>query len=218
MTNEQRQQWAYQQQMRAAIQAAQHEQQAQRVATARQAAQVQQMIDEMPRRQYAIIVAVDIQGGFAKAGEIPWHYPADFRWFKGRTKNQVVVMGRVTYEDIVKRRGEFTGNVLSDRKCFVVSNTLTELPHATVVKSVGDVEHHLDNTDEDKTIFLIGGERVFAEGLSIADTAYVTVVNAEHSCDRFFPTDFLMEHFDSDKVYKHDGSPELRFTIWKRKI
>ena len=35
-------------------------------------------------------------------GQIPWHLPEDFRWFKQATMGGVLVMGRKTYESIGK--------------------------------------------------------------------------------------------------------------------
>jgi dihydrofolate reductase len=228
------------------LQAQQHRQHIERVQAARRAAERQTAIDEMPRRRYAVIVALDNQGGFSKDNQLPWHFPRDLKWFKDRTDGQIVLMGRTTYENINARLGtkaatvevEHTGqgnehtesadsteqlvatnaeSVLPRRRCFVLTSTVEELPNAHVVKTIAEVEHRLTDEDNDKTIFLIGGERVFWEGIALADTVYVTVVNGDYNCDKFFPTEYLMEHFHPYKVYKREDAPELRFTIWKRR-
>lgn len=190
-----------------------------KVNLARQVAQLrQQWIDEEPRPKYAVIAAVDLQGGFAKNGEIPWHFPTDLKWFANRTRGHVCVMGRTTYEDINKRLGEKAEkSVLPGRKCFVVSTTLEELPNATVVKSLGDVGNYLSDGDVDKTIFIIGGERLFVEGISIAEQVILTIVNSEYNCDKFFPVWYVQQHFETSQVFMKEDAPELRFVIWKRK-
>ena len=199
-------------------QAAHREEQRERVAAARRAAERQQAIDEMPRRHVAVIAAVDDHGGFSKNGEIPWYYPDDFKWFKQATANQLCLMGRLTYEDICKRRGDAAKDeVLPNRKSFVMSHSLTELNNATVVTGVLDVESHLGDDDLDKTLFVIGGERLFVEGITRANTVYLTVINKDFSCDKFFPLTYLQERFTIDKMYKCQTSPDLRFLIWKRK-
>lgn len=212
------------------IQEQQRQQQVERVVAARQAAEHQQAIDEMPRQKYAVIVAVDNQGGFSKDGVMPWHFPQDLKWFKERTEGHICVMGRKTYETITRETvipqlGDQPDGLddkttdtsaLPNRRCFVISTTVKELPDATVVKSISDVANHLTDEDFDKTIFLIGGERIFREGIALADTVYVTAMDHDYQCDKFFPTDYLMEHFYTHKVYKREDAPELRFTTWKR--
>lgn len=201
-----------------------------RVLAKRRWAERQQAIDEMPRQQYAVIVAIDQHGGFAKDGKMPWHYPTDLKWFKNHTQGQIVVMGRTTYEDINARlKKSITDEtsteetaptviepVLPGRKCFVVSSTLESLPNATVIKHVGDVGAHLEDEDLDKTVFFIGGERIFREGIALANQVYVTVIDKNYACDKFFPTEYLQEFFVRSRMFKNKDAPELRFTIWQR--
>jgi len=181
----------------------------------------QKAIDEMPRRKYAVIAAVDLLGGLSKDGQIPWHYKQDFQWFKERTMNQICIMGRGTYEDINKRLGEKAAqSVLPGRKCFVVSNTLDPamVTNATVIRGVFDIETHLTTEDDAKTAFIIGGDAIFREGISMASEAYITTINKEFSCDKFFPTDYLMKFFAVNQVFKTEDSPDLRFVIFKRNV
>jgi len=200
------------------IREAQMAAQRERIAAARRAAERQQMIEEMPRRQIAVIAAVDAQGGFAKDGKIPWHYPEDLRWFKMITKDSPCLMGKNTYEDINARLGpKAAESVLPNRRCFVLSSSLGSISNATIVKGVLDCENYMPDDEGDKTIFVIGGERLFTEGISRANTVYLTVINKQFQCDQFFPVRYLEERFYVDKMYKNEKSPDVRFTIWKRK-
>ncbi len=46
------------------------------------------------------IFSVDQMGGFGNNGSMPWdHDPEDMAWFREHTLNQVVVMGRNTWDD-----------------------------------------------------------------------------------------------------------------------
>ena len=49
------------------------------------------------------IWAEDKNGLIGEAGSLPWSLPADMKFFKETTMNDVVVMGRKTYESIPKR-------------------------------------------------------------------------------------------------------------------
>lgn len=185
-----------------------------------QAQLTQQLINESPRQQYAAIVAVDERGGFSKDGKIPWHYPDDFKWFQQRTKGHICVMGRTTYNDINERLGDKAAeSVLPGRRCFVVTSTPLPRNNATAVKSISDVDKHLTfaDIDEGRTVFFIGGEKIYSEGIAKCNTVYITVVNKDVDADRFFPVNYVLKHFNQDKVFKVDTEPDLRFTVWKRK-
>lgn len=182
------------------------------------AAEVQADILNRPQRQYAAIVAVDTYGGFSKGGQIPWHHPEDFKFFKTTTTGQICVMGRATYDDINKLLGEKAAtSVLPDRRCFVVTSRPLERNNATAVSSIGEVDLYLDrdNVPYDKTVFFIGGELIYREGIAKCDTVYMTVVNTDADCDKFFPRNSLLRDFNTQSVTP-GVDPNLRFVTWKR--
>lgn len=185
----------------------------------RQAARTQDEINTRPRRQYASIVAVDLRGGFSKEGQIPWHYAADFKWFQDKTKGHVCVMGRTTYDDINKRLGEKAAeNVLPNRTCFVVTSRPLERNNATAIASLSELDFALDkqNVPYEKTVFFCGGERIYQESISKADVVYMTVVNKDIGCDRFFPKFAIQKQFYVANAEAVEGEPDLRFVTWKR--
>lgn len=49
-----------------------------------------------------MIAAVDYSGGFARNGKIPWHFKEDFQHFQNITKGHTCIMGRKTYEDMLR--------------------------------------------------------------------------------------------------------------------
>lgn len=189
-----------------------------RQAMDRQAAMTQQAINETPRQRYACIVAVDERGAFSKDGKIPWSYPEDFKWFQTQTKGHICVMGRTTYDDIINHLGSKSDNsVLPGRKCFVVTSTPLPKNNAIAVASLSEVDKHLSFEDaEQRIVFFCGGERIYSEGIAKSDTVIITVVNKDVEGDRHFPVNYVMKHFQMDKMFKSDSAPDLRFTIWKR--
>lgn len=50
----------------------------------------------------SMIVAVDEQLGIGKNNRIPWNIPEDKKWFKEKTLGHAVIMGRNTFDSIVK--------------------------------------------------------------------------------------------------------------------
>lgn len=145
--------------------------------------------------KYSVIVAVDLKYGFSKNNKIPWHYPEDLQHFRKLTQNGICVMGRHTYEEIntkMQERNLGNDSVLPTRQCFVLSNTLTSLPNATVIKSLTELEAHIPY---DSHVFLIGGQSIFDVGLDVADIVHISKIFVDYDCDQFFDIDKLSKNF-----------------------
>lgn len=175
-------------------------------------------MNDISLQKYAIIAAVDAERGYSKDGGIPWYYREDFNWFKKQTIGHACVMGRKTYEDINTRLGEKAHpSVLPGRDCYVVSSTLESLPNATVIRSISEVALRVPDDYGDRPIFIIGGYRVFVEGLAMADTVYLTVINETYDCDKFFPVEYVQKYFTMTNMFKADASADkLRFLVFRR--
>lgn len=177
-------------------------------------------------KPYKIIVATDLAGGFSKDGKIPWYYKEDFKHFKEITTGHICIMGRVTYEDIMSRRGPIDKSlpvapVLPNRQSFVVTSSKDPVYGATPIKNLGDIEAHLDY-DEPRDMFVIGGERLYVEALAVTDIIYMTIVNDTFDCDRRFPVEYIANHFgivkkyDAQGVVKRKTKQPFIFIDWKR--
>ena len=114
------------------------------------------------------------------AGDIPWHLPEDFKWFKKTTMGGILVMGRKTYESI--------GRPLPGRDTYVLSRTPREI---TGVHSFTDLEA-LDNLVTNQTIWIAGGGEIYKQMLGKCSELYLTRVNRSVEGDAFFP------EFESD--------------------
>ena len=128
----------------------------------------------------AIVVAYDKNRGIGAGGDLPWgrSLPADLAHFKELTTGGAVVMGRKTYESI-------GGRPLPNRKNIVLSTG--EVVGAIGAKNFAQALQ-LASEEPNQDIFVIGGERVFAEALPEVDTIYATEVDYSFSnADVFFP-------------------------------
>lgn len=174
-----------------------------------------------------IIACVDNQGGFGKGGKIPWNYPEDMKHFKEKTTNHVCIMGRKTYEDMrnmmKKRKIKIGDSILPNRICYVVSSkTNLKLKGATQVSGLREVTdrhpEHASPYSVDKHIYILGGERMFVQGLSHATHINLTVLDIDAECDRFFPVDKLSHHYtitSGEKITSADGTA-IMFTEYSR--
>ena len=128
----------------------------------------------------AIVVAYDKNRGIGTGGDLPWgrSLPADLAHFKELTTGGAVVMGRKTYESI-------GGRPLPNRKNIVLSTG--EVVGAIGAKNFAQALQ-LASEEPNQDIFVIGGERVFAEALLEVDIIYATEVDYSFSnADVFFP-------------------------------
>lgn len=131
----------------------------------------------------ALIVAVARNGVIGLDGGMPWHLPGDLAHFQRLTTGHPIVMGRRTWESLPRRP-------LKNRTNIVVSSqhglaeaagglTVTALPTALDL----GVQHAAPGG----TVFVIGGARIFAEALPLAQRIYWTEVAADPPGDTFFP-------------------------------
>ncbi|GAB4245336.1 MAG: type 3 dihydrofolate reductase [Acidobacteriota bacterium] len=158
----------------------------------------------------SIIAAVSRNRVIGREGGLPWHLPADLKYFREKTRGHPVIMGRRTYESV--------GRPLPGRRNIVLSRSPDFRPPG--VEVVDSLEKALDLVRGADEVFLLGGERVFQAGLEIADRLYLTEIDAEFSGDTFFP------EFDRDKwiVTESREHPAdaanpfpMRFVVYERK-
>ena len=126
-----------------------------------------------------LIVAKAKNNAIGKSGKIPWIIPEELQYFKEKTINSVVIMGRKTYESIEKPLDQRINIIVSNTKVFSEKNCLT-------VKSLEDAISLAKSFN--KEIFIIGGERLYKEAIDIVDRMYITEVFMDvKEADTFFP-------------------------------
>lgn len=135
------------------------------------------MLFQDNERPIKAIAAMSINRVIGNEGEIPWHLPEDFRWFKECTVGQVVVMGRKTFESI--------GKPLPKRETVLISRTAkaAEYPGIAILRDPEQVSQ----IETDKDIWICGGSEIYQETLPLWSELYLTVVKKKVPGDAFFP-------------------------------
>ncbi|PKN56256.1 MAG: hypothetical protein CVU56_17175 [Deltaproteobacteria bacterium HGW-Deltaproteobacteria-14] len=133
-------------------------------------------------RTFTAILAADLTGGIARAGDLPWHLPADLRHFKRTTMGQgtnAVIMGRATWDTIPPRFRPLEG-----RRNIVMSRDLhyaAPLPAHTA----HDLDGALEAAEGCDQVFVIGGAQVYAQ--AFADprcrAVVLTRIARDFACD-----------------------------------
>lgn len=125
----------------------------------------------------SLIVAMDYARTIGVDGDMPWHLPADLKWFKRTTLGKPIIMGRKTHESI--------GRALPGRPNIVLTrNPEFSAEGCTVVGSLADALAATADADE---AMIIGGATLYAAALPSADRLYLTVVHATFEGDTHFP-------------------------------
>lgn len=153
------------------------------------------------------IVAISKNLAIGKDGKLPWHYPADLKFFKRTTTGNTIVMGRTTWESI--------GKPLPNRLNVVLtrSGNVEDHPDVRVARTVGDVLEIVESVDGD--VFIIGGAHTFEAFADVIEQWFVTEVPITvEDADTFMPGDFLDGFVESEQI---DLGDSLRVKVFQRK-
>ena len=140
------------------------------------------------------IVAVDANWGIGFDGELLERIPEDMKRFRKLTENNIIVMGRKTWDSLPRKP-------LPNRLNFIVtSQTKTsgcDLVNGEYLKvSIENMFFQLENNNDN--YFIIGGGQIYEQLLPYCDRVYVTKIHRAYpNVDTYFPIDL-------------DESPEWR--------
>lgn len=157
----------------------------------------------------SIIVAKALNGVIGRNGDLPWKLSDDLKHFAKITSGQTVVMGRKTYESIVKR----LGHALPNRKNIVITSQADfNAPDCTVFHSVEEVVKIFPSLG--KEIFVIGGGEIYKHFLPVTDKLYITEVSVNCEGDAFFP-DLEKDKWEivSSETHSKDDRNSFDFTF-----
>lgn len=148
---------------------------------------------------FKLIVAISEDGIIGNKSGIPWNIPEDLKIFKEFTMNNIIVMGRRTWESLPQKP-------LKNRISIVFSkNEIGEDVYS--VKSLDEFLVLINKIKLNKEVFIIGGSKIYELFLynNLIDSLIVTVVKGNYDGDTYFPINYLKEYskvnvlLDTDK-------------------
>ncbi|MBK7763735.1 MAG: dihydrofolate reductase [Bacteroidetes bacterium] len=130
--------------------------------------------------EISIIVAVSKNQVIGVNNQLPWHLPADLKYFKNLTLHHPILMGRKTFDSI--------GRALPKRENIVITRNANFSNEGVMVKnSIDDAIEYCKENNYDE-VFIIGGDTIYKQCLSIATKIYLTKVDIEiPNGNAFFP-------------------------------
>lgn len=155
------------------------------------------------KHPFKAIAAMSLNRVIGAHGQIPWHLPEDFKWFKRTTTGHVLLMGRKTYESI--------GKPLPNRVTVVLTRSAEPIPGVMTISDLGK----LDRTQPalaGKEVFICGGAQVYALALAQCSDLYLTLVKRVVEGDTFFPP------FEDQFILAGEllDSPEFKILHYRR--
>jgi dihydrofolate reductase len=110
---------------------------------------------------------------------LPWHLPADFKYFKETTLNKTIVMGLNTFNSI-------GGKPLPSRKNIILNNDPNYIPpEGCFVAS--SIDALLEMTKDEPEVMICGGASVYKQFLPLANRLYLTYIHQSFEGDTYFP-------------------------------
>ncbi|CCD30288.1 Dihydrofolate reductase [Candidatus Glomeribacter gigasporarum BEG34] len=127
----------------------------------------------------SIMIARARNGVIGRGNQLPWHLPEDLAFFKRTTMGAPVIMGRKTHQSI--------GRPLPGRRNLVITHhPAYVLAGCEAVESLADALARCEQ-DHVPEAFLIGGARLYMEGLAYASRLIMTEINHDFDGDVRIP-------------------------------
>jgi dihydrofolate reductase len=156
-----------------------------------------------------LIAAIDVKRGLGDGHGIPWQgrLPSDAEYFRSQTAEGLIVMGFRTYEEFE--------HPLHDRTNYVTTRPGSELLR-TGFRAVDDLQRFFaGHTGE--LVWIIGGARLYEESLAYADELYITQLDQDFHCTKFFPAFDGAFLLDPGAETHSENDISFRFERWRRK-
>lgn len=137
--------------------------------------------------------------------ELLWHIPADLKRFKELTLGHPIIMGRKTFESILK----ILGKPLPGRTNIIVTrNNAYQAPGTITAHSIEEALE-IAKSENPTEIHIGGGAELYKLALPHTDRLHLTFIDDQGPADTFFP-DFESD-FTETKIYPEAKHNDLTY-------
>lgn len=169
------------------------------------------MIDHS--KNITMIAAITKDCSIGRGGKLLYHIPEDMKNFKAITTNNVVIMGRKTYESIGKPLPNRVNIILTHNKDFKAEGVI-------VAHNANSAILYCKIFQPRKKIYIIGGEEIYKAFYTRAKYLNLTEIESDLNGDAKFPSKFrkqfrivkssmLMEDPDTKVKYRRNIYKQL---------
>jgi len=151
----------------------------------------------------SMIAAMSANRVIGVNNKLPWHLPADLKYFMQTTSGHHIIMGRKNFESLPRPLPRRTNIVITRQTKYQALGTV-------VVNSLEEALA-LARFNGEKEAFIIGGSEIYKLGFAYAHKLYLTYLDMEVEGDVYFPEyneqEWKLESerfFSADKKNKYD--------------
>ena len=156
-----------------------------------------------------LIAAVSKDKVIGKQGGIPWKIKGDLSFFKEKTLNAPIIMGRATYNSI--------GRPLPNRLNIVMTRSAKNTEGVTEVTSVEKAIEAASKNKDSSKVYVIGGENIYKEFLPIAQKMIITEVDLYiKDGDTFFPEWNISEWEEQSRDQREENGIRFSFVEYTK--
>tara|TARA_Y100000768_G_C23937049_1_gene663110 strand:+ start:441 stop:932 length:492 start_codon:yes stop_codon:yes gene_type:complete len=151
-----------------------------------------------------LICAVSKNNVIGNKNKLPWNLSEDLKRFRKLTNDNVIVMGRKTYDSI--------GRPLPNRENLVLSkNKKLKIDNVKVFSSPKEILDFYYTKKRKNDLFIIGGTFIYELFIDYCDYLLITYVNKEFEGDAYFPkVDWTEWELVSEEI-KYDEKENLNY-------
>jgi len=156
-----------------------------------------------------LIAAVSKDKVIGKQGGIPWKIKEDLSFFKEKTLNSPIIMGRATYNSI--------GRPLPNRLNIVMTRSAKNTEGVIEVTSVETAIEAASINKNSSRVYIIGGQNIYKEFLPIAHRMIITEVDLYiKDGDTFFPEWNISEWKEQSRDQREENGTRFSFVEYTR--
>jgi len=153
----------------------------------------------------SIIVAASENNVIGRDNQLPWHLPADLKYFKQTTLGKPIIMGRKTFESL--------GRPLPARPNIVVTRQPGYARDGIIVTPSLRAAITAAGTFDMDEIFITGGAEIFKQAIPLlVQRIYLTRIHAVVEGDTFFPA-FDKEQWQLVSSREHPADEQHKYAF-----
>jgi dihydrofolate reductase len=154
--------------------------------------------------EYSLIAGVPDNWIIGNGLKIPWYIPEDFKLFKKKTIDTVIIMGQLTWDSLPIKPLPKRINIVLNRESKENSgaNTFSDMEEAFKFAA-----------QQNKEIFVIGGASIYKQTIHKAKYLYISHVFGEFDGDILFPK-FNKDHY---KILEQEKFDRFEFCKYEKK-